>query len=45
MLIAPTIFLAPLVISAYLLRDDTIEPVSVIEDEDASELIAGDSEA
>src|ERR1700678_467343 len=43
-LIAPTTFFGPLVISACLLRNDTIEMVSVIEDEDYWELIAGDPE-
>jgi hypothetical protein len=33
-LIAPTMFFGPLVISACLLQDDTIELVSVIEDGD-----------
>ena len=41
-IIPPTTFFAPLVISACLLSDGVVEIVSVIEDEGYWELIAGD---
>ena len=43
-LIAPTPFFGPLVISACLLQDDTVEVVSVIEDDEYWDLISGDPE-
>ena len=40
--VAPTAFFGPLVISACLLRDDTVEIVSVIDDEGYWEMIEND---
>lgn len=41
-MIPPTLSFGPLVISACLLRDGTVEIVSVIDDEDYWDLIADD---